>query len=167
MNTYYVFQGQTYAEECAGKYVWSPQLNKAGHKNAGYTMMTNIKKGDVIFHNVNGKLKAVSIAENDCYVAQQPQELVNAKTSVEWDNEGYRIDCKYYQLETPLLVSNCQNWLKSNYISNSAFTVNGTGKQQYMCHLSRDHAKFLLKEVIRLQNDLYLKNKLNLILERI
>ena len=38
MAVFYVFQGETYNEECSGGYVWSPQRNKAGGKNAGYTM---------------------------------------------------------------------------------------------------------------------------------
>lgn len=43
MSVYYVYQGETYAEERAGDYVWSPKLTKSGAKNAGYTMMTNVK----------------------------------------------------------------------------------------------------------------------------
>lgn len=45
MSIFYVFQGETYNEESSGGYVWSPQLNKSGRKNAGYTMMTQVKKG--------------------------------------------------------------------------------------------------------------------------
>lgn len=59
MSVYYVFQGKTFAEERAGGYVWSPQLNKGGGRNAGYIMMTNVKKGDFILHNSNGKLVAI------------------------------------------------------------------------------------------------------------
>ena len=46
MTVYYVFQGITYEKERAGGYVWSPQLDKRGGKNAGYLRMTQIKKGD-------------------------------------------------------------------------------------------------------------------------
>ncbi len=75
MAVYYVFQGETYAEERAGGYVWSPQLNKSGGKNAGYTMMTNIRKGDFILHNANGKVVSISVAKDDYYEAIQPHEL--------------------------------------------------------------------------------------------
>ena len=167
MNTFYVFQGETYAEEYAGCYVWSPKLNKAGHKNAGYTMMTNVKKGDVIFHHANGKLMAISIAKTDCYDSQQPLALVKAKTSVNWDNDGYRIDCNYYSLEIPFLITDCKAWLKANYIQDSAFKIDGAGKLQYMCHLARKHARFLLTEAIKLQKDLKLRSDLNLILEKL
>lgn len=33
MSVFYVFQGETYQEEKAGKYVWSPQKNKSGGAN--------------------------------------------------------------------------------------------------------------------------------------
>ena len=62
----------------AGKYVWSPQKNKSGGANAGYTTMTQIREGDFILHNSNGKLVAISIARKDCRCAEQPQELINA-----------------------------------------------------------------------------------------
>ena len=44
MSVYYVYQGETFDEERSGGYVWSPKLTKNGKKNAGYTMMTNVKK---------------------------------------------------------------------------------------------------------------------------
>lgn len=56
MSVVYVFQGETYKEEHTGGYVWPPQLDKADHKIAGYTMMTKIKEGDFILHNENGKV---------------------------------------------------------------------------------------------------------------
>ncbi|MDI7817369.1 hypothetical protein QMM58_13390 [Clostridioides difficile] len=65
MAVYYVFQGETYDEERTGGYVWSPKLDKAGHKNAGYTMMTNIRKGDFILHNSNGEVMSISVAQTD------------------------------------------------------------------------------------------------------
>ena len=59
MGVYYVYQGETYEEERKGGYVWSPKFTKSGGKNAGYTMMTFIKKGDFILHNSNGKIMAI------------------------------------------------------------------------------------------------------------
>ena len=61
-------------EERTCGYVWSPQLNRSGGKNAGYTMMTSIRKGDFILHNSNSKIVSISIAKSDCYEANQPLE---------------------------------------------------------------------------------------------
>ena len=153
MAVYYVFQGETYDEERAGGYIWSPQLNKSGGKNAGYTMMTNVRKGDFILHNSNGKVVAISIAKGDYYEATQPRELAIADTTVDWDDEGYRVDTEYYEFEVPLYTANYKEWLEIHYIEGSAFTRAGKGKQQYLCHLADEHAIFLIEKAIELQRD--------------
>ena len=153
MSVFYVFQGETYKEEKAGGYVWSPKLNKSGGKNAGYTMMTNIRKGDFILHNSNGKIVSISVAKDDFYEAIQPHELTEADTSVDWDDEGYRVDMDYFEFDVPVIATNYKQWLADHYIEGSAFTRAGTGKQQYMCHLADEHAIFLLEKAISLQKD--------------
>ena len=165
MSIFYVFQGETYEQERAGQNVWSPQLERRGHKNAGYTMMTNIKKGDYILHNSNGKIMAISKAKVDCYIAKQPKELSQAETSVIWNDEGYRVDTEYIDFDVPIIVTNYKEWLKEHAIPCSAFTVKGVGKLQYMCSLADEHAIFLLERAISLQRDkellLCLKNILS------
>lgn len=159
LSIFYVFQGETYEEEHAGGYVWSPQLNKSGGKNAGYEMMTNIRKGDFILHNSNGKIMSISVAQSDCYEANQPRELSEANTTVEWDDVGYRVDTKYYDFDVPLITTNHTAWLADHYIEGSAFTRVGRGKQQYMCHLADEHAIYLLEKAIELQeSDAVLNN---------
>ena len=161
MSVYYVFQGETYNEERSGGYVWSPQVDKRGGKNAGYTMMTNICKGDFILHNSNGKIMSISIAQNDCYEADQPRELAIAEKSIEWNDEGYRIDTDYFDFDTPLITTNHKAWLAEHFIEGSAFTISGTGKQQYMCHLADEHAIYLLNQAIKLQKEKELLVHLN------
>ena len=153
MSIFYVHQGQTYREERTGGYVWSPQLNKGGWKNAGYTTMTEIRKGDYILHSVNGKIMAISVADSDCYEANQPKELEAAETTVDWNNDGYRVDTHYYDFDNPLNITEHSEWLRENYINLSAFDVNGRGKQQYMCNLAYEHADFILKIAIERQSD--------------
>lgn len=160
MSVFYVFQGETYDEERAGGYVWSPQLNKSGGKNAGYTMMTNIRKGDFILHNSNGKIMAISVADEDYYESNQPHELSAAATTVYWDDEGYRVDVAYFDFDVPVLTTNYKDWLKAHYIEGSAFTRAGTGKQQYMCRIADEHAVFLLDKAIGLQKDAVVLNHL-------
>ncbi len=158
MAVYYVFQGETYDEERQGGYVWSPQLDKSGHKNVGYTMMTFIRKGDFILHNSNGKVVSISVAKSDFYESNQPRELIEAEKSIEWDDEGYRVDTEYYDFDVPIITTNFKNWLANHYVKDSAFTVKGTGKQQYMCHLADEHAIYILEKAISFQKD---KNVLN------
>lgn len=153
MSVFYVYQGVTYEEERLGGYVWAPKLNKAGKKNAGYTMMTNIRKFDFILHNMDGKIMAISIAQTDCYDGKKPAALRNPDLPIQWDEDGYQVDTKYFDLDVPLLVINHKEWLGTHYKSNSAFTVKGTGKQQYMCEIDNEHAIYLLERAISLQTN--------------
>ncbi len=153
MSVFYVYQGDTYKLEKAGGYVWSPKLTKSGQKNAGYLKMTEVKKNDFILHNCNGKVVALSIAKSDCYDANIPLELkkINAVTS--WNADGYRIDTTYYELDTPLAVTKHKNWLAAHYESGSAFTVAGTGKQQYMCSIADVQAVYLIENATKQQSN--------------
>lgn len=160
MSVYYIFQGETFDEERDGGYVWAPQLNKSGGKNAGYTMITNIRKGDFILHNSNGKIVSISIAKADYYEANQPHELSMADTSVDWEDEGYRVDTEYFDFDVPVIATNYKGWLKDHFIEGSAFTKAGTGKQQYMCRLADEHAIFLLQKAIELQKGTEVLNHL-------
>ena len=115
--------------------------------------MTKIKKGDFILHNADGNLMAISIATSNCYSSVQHSELKNAGTSISWNDDGYRVDTEYHELSPALKVINFKTWLAEHYKKDSAFTVNGTGKQQYMCHIDDDQAIFLIENAI---NKIYL-----------
>lgn len=161
MSVFYVFQGDTYEKEKNGGYVWSPQLSKSGAKNRGFTNMTKIRKGDFILHNANSKLVAISIAQTDCMEVAQPRELSVGETLNRWDSEGYKVDLRYYEFATPLNVSEFRGWLQSHYEEDSAFTIAGRGKQQYMCTLAETHAIFLINEAIKIQQKQETLNQLN------
>ena len=153
MSLFYVFQGSTYEKELNGEYVWSPQLTKNGRKNAGFTNMTKIKKGDFILHNCNGEILAISIAKSDCYEEDQPRELAEGETMNKWQKEGYKVDLKYYPFDSPLKTADYREWLKKHYDEESAFNKEGRGKQQYLCMLAESHTVFLLEKIIARQTN--------------
>lgn len=153
MSVFYVFQGVTYELEKNGGYVWSPQLTKNGKKNAGFSNMTKIQKGDFILHNQNGKVVAISVANSDCEEVDQPRELMEGESSNLWNKEGYRVKSTYYPFDVDLSTSDFRQWLIDNYKENSAFAINGRGKQQYMCTLDEEHAIFILEKAIEIQEN--------------
>lgn len=140
MAIFYVFQGDTYYDERDGSFVWSPKLNESGHKNRGFTMMTRIREGDFILHHYNGKMQAISIAQTDCFEAKKPKYKRNKGFA--WNDEGYRVNTNYCELEEPVEITKPQHksWLALNHKPDSAFTIKGTGKQQYMCSIDTNHA---------------------------
>lgn len=151
MGLFYVFQGDTYEKEKAGGYVWSPQLSKNGARNAGFTNMTKIQKGDFILHNKDAKVVAISVAKSNYAEVDQPRELEVGETLNRWDKNGYKVDLTYYPFDEGLKTSDFRQWLIDNYKENSAFAVNGRGKQQYMCTLDEEHAVFILEKAIEIQ----------------
>ena len=155
MAIFYVYQKQTYQYERSGGYLWAPQRNLGGSKSAGYTNMTDICKDDFILHNDNGKLVAISIAKEDCYESDQPEELINADKDIEWNREGYRVDCEYVDFDVPVEMNTMADWLEEHHIEKSAFTYKGRAKRQYMWHLADEHARYILEQAIKLQKDPY------------
>ena len=145
MAIFFVNQGATYKEERMGSYLWAPKLAKDGRKNRGYELMKEIRKGDFILNNADGKIVAISIANEDCKSKDQPRELKEAQTIYEWDNEGWFIPVQYYDFSHPLKTSDFQDWLKDNPDKDSAFDKNGHPKLQYLCNLSPEHAKHILE----------------------
>lgn len=151
MSVFYVYQGETFAEELKKGFVWSPKLNKDGKGNKGFSTMTKIKEGDFIIHHYDGKIKAISIAKNDCYDANKPS--YKKARGKEWSNDGYRVDTDYTVLDKPVKLADHKAWLIKNYSEDSAFTKNGTGKQQYMSTITEQHALYLLEQAIKLQSN--------------
>ena len=152
MAIFYVYQNQTYDHEHDGGYVWSPQRTKNGGENLGYRIMTEIHKGDFIIHHASTAIQAISIALTDCYEEQQPGALKNAKTIVDWDNDGYRVDVNYIDFDIPLNMRDYKDWLEEHWEKDSAFNRKGAGKQQYMCHVSNEHVRFLMEQAKKHQS---------------
>lgn len=144
MAIYLVNQGKTYKYERNGGYLWSPKRNKEGNRNAGYSLMKNVKKGDYIIHNSGGKLSSISVVEEDCQSGIQPKELKLNQKEYEWDDEGWLIYSHYYDFTSPLLTSDLVAWAKENYKENSAFQVNGRLRLQYLCNIETSQAEHLL-----------------------
>ena len=153
MAIYLVNQGKTYKDEHEGGYLWSPKRDAGGKNNAGYTLMTSVKRGDFILHNSGGKISSISIAVRDCYDAMQPDELHNSQTEYAWSDDGYRIDTEYHDFDVPLINSDIAAWAKIHPAEGSCFDIKGKLKLRYLCNVASGHAEYMLKEALRLQQD--------------
>lgn len=148
---YLVNQGKTYNQERAGGFLWSPKLNNAGKKNAGYLLMTKVKKGDYILHNSGGKIASISIVKRGCYDAKQPIEIKKNSGNYTWNDDGYRVDTNYYDFETPLINSSISSWAKLNSNGDSCFQSNGKIKLRYLCDVSNEDAKYIINQLLLLE----------------
>lgn len=149
MSVYFVNQSKTYKQERAGGYLWSPKLDSAGNRNAGYTLMTHVKCGDFILHNSGGRISAVSVVTRDCYDAVKPGGISESKFGKNWNNDGYRVDTKYYDFETPIMNTDITKWAVNNPAAKSCFDRYGKVRQAYLCNVAPCHAEYILMEALK------------------
>ncbi len=152
-----VNQGKTWAQERAGNFLWSPQLDKAGHQNAGYVLMQNVKKGDYILHNKGGKIAAISVAKDDCYTAVQPKEVRDNSGEYKWDDNGFRIDTEYFDFSTPLLTAHLAQWAKLHHHKDSCFQIDGKLKLRYLCNIAEEDARYIINEALKTETNANVK----------
>ena len=146
---FFVFQNESYKEEKAGQYLWAPQSNQKKHNISHWKRMTEIKKGDIIFHSVNRKIKAISIAQTNCSSEDRPPELKEI-----WTTQGWKVRSKYYELEEELNISDHIDVLmKLQPTSNGPFNVNGNGKQGYLFSANKAMFNYITEELNRVQKN--------------
>src|SRR5262245_40078343 len=100
MAFWWVNQNQTYREEAAGGYLWSPKQNTNGARNQFYENMRLVRPGDLIFSYRDTKVVAVSVARANAYSARKPTEFGTAGAN--WANEGWRVDVQSTTLPYPI-----------------------------------------------------------------
>ena len=167
MNLYYVCQNQTYKHESTGQYLWSHQRTKNGNKNKGYTNMSNVKEGDIIFHGAKQATYAISIAKTDCLEDKRPDvEGIEYKGEKE-KKDGYLVWSKYIILDTPLNMKDEAKWFLEHPKEDTPIAKNGTLKEIYLNKIDIELATYLLKRIIETQNSNELKNKIDAILHEI
>jgi len=100
---WWVNQNQTYRQETAGGYLWSPKKNQGGGRNPFYDFMREVAPGDVVFSFADTLIKAIGIAASNAYEAPKPLEF--GKTGAYWDTIGWRVDVRFVELRLPIRPS--------------------------------------------------------------
>lgn len=157
---YLVNQGKTWKQERAGGFLWSPQVDKAGHQNAGYILMQRVKRGDYILHNKGGAIAAISIAKADCYDAIQPEDVRENSGEYDWGDNGFRIDTEYFDFNSPLLTANLAQWSKLHYHEGSCFQRDGKLKLRYLCNVVEEDARYIIGEALKAERNPVVKTVL-------
>jgi hypothetical protein len=143
MRYWWVNQNQTYRQEIAGGYLWSPQRKRNGARNAFYESMREVAPGDMIFSFVDTRIHAIGIARSFCYECPKPAEFGAA--GMNWDEVGWRVDVGFK--EEPMAVrpkdhmDTLRPLLPSRY---APLRANGDGLQSvYLTELSKPFAEAL------------------------
>lgn len=75
MKFWWVNQNQTYNQEVAGGYLWSPKRNANGHRNPFYEYMRRVATEDIVFSFSDTLIKAIGVVESTAYGFPKPEEF--------------------------------------------------------------------------------------------
>lgn len=137
-----VHQGQSFKIESVDGFVWAPDDTDHHHQK-----MKEIKEGDIIFHTVDGEIKAVGEALTNCYPALKP---ISHTGTTKWGADGLRVEVRYQLLDPVLplapLKSAIVKMRAGKYLS---FDKNGNGCVGYMFDLELDIARLFKTEILK------------------
>lgn len=146
-RTYYCFQGGSFNDEYAGGYIWAPYESKYGMKFHYWDRLKDLKAGDMIFHAVHGKIRAISLVREESIIAARPEELVGM---FEGDTHGYLVRCNYTYINNPISAWDYTEQIKVySQVKYAPFNVNGTGNLGYLYELDQRLATLFLEESVK------------------
>lgn len=164
MNFYWVNVGQTNAEVFEGSFLWAPLYSRPktlGGKSETFRPKTHehwrivgeVRRGDVIFGNVDQRIVFVAVATADAYHASCPPGRVFSS----WHEKGNRIDIQVFPLHSPVSV---KGQIRASFeavhnltSSQKVFTIKGTIFQGYMASISDAAGVELLSYVGDVEED--------------
>jgi putative restriction endonuclease len=143
MRYWWVNQNQTFRQEVAGNYLWSPKRNSDGGRNPFYESMREVAPGDVVFSFVGTRIVAIGIAKSYCWACPKPVEFGSAGQN--WENIGWRVNVSFARLLNKLRPKDHIGILRAVLPDRySPLQSNGNGNQGvYLTELSRNFAEVL------------------------
>lgn len=100
MRYWWVNQNQTFSQEFEGGYLWSPKRKSNLTVNPFYEFMREVAPGDVVFSFQGSRIRAIGIAQSQCYEAPKPAEFGSA--GMNWSDIGWKVEVRYYPLTTQI-----------------------------------------------------------------
>ena len=96
MRFWWVNQNQTWRQEVAGGYLWSPKRKSNGQINPFYEFMREVAPGDIVLSFRDTLIVAIGFARSNCYECPKPEEFGSA--GMKWDNVGWKVDVHFIDL---------------------------------------------------------------------
>lgn len=97
MRYWWVNHGDMHRTEIAGGFMWSPVLNKNGHRLNAYDNMTKVSAGDLVFAYADTRIRAVGVIAGACRSTARPASYKDG-----WSNDGWLVPVDWQMLATPL-----------------------------------------------------------------
>ncbi len=99
MRFWWVNQNQTYRHETQGGYLWSPKRSQGDRFNHFYENMREVSPGDLVFSYCDTLIRAIGVAQSNCYECPKPLEFGSAGRN--WEAIGWRVDVRFTELDQP------------------------------------------------------------------
>lgn len=96
MRYWWVNQNQTFRQERAGGYLWSPKRNADGGRNPFYEFMREVAPGDLVLSFEGTFIRAAGVVQSYCYECPKPDEFGAAGPN--WEYIGWKVDVHYHDL---------------------------------------------------------------------
>ena len=103
MRYWWVNQNQTFRQEIAGGYLWSPKRNANGARNPFYESMREVAPGDLIFSFMDTRILAVGIVRSYAWESPKPAEFGSAGEN--WEGIGWRVQVQFTELGRRFFLS--------------------------------------------------------------
>jgi putative restriction endonuclease len=140
MRYWWVNQNQTFRQEIAGGYLWSPKRNANGGRNPFYESMREVAPGDLIFSFVDTRILALGVAKSYCWECPKPVEF--GSTGQNWENIGWRVNVSFVPLLNKIRPKDHMAVLRAVLPDRySPLQANGNGIQSiYLTEVSQNFA---------------------------
>lgn len=144
MRYWWVNQNQTFRQETAGGYLWSPKVKANGTANPFYDSMREVSPGDIVLSFADTFIKAIGIARSHAYEAPKPSEFGAA--GAYWEKIGWRVDVTFHELRLPAKPADHMHVLAPLLPKKYApLRPNGNGLQSvYLTRMDQDLAGALI-----------------------
>lgn len=144
MRYWWVNQNQTFRQELAGGYLWSPKRNANGARNPFYESMREVSPADLIFSFVDTRIAAIGIAESYCWESPKPLEFGEAGQN--WENVGWKVKVRFTTLLNKVRPKDHMSVLRPVLPDRySPLQPNGNGVQSiYLAEIDPDFAGVLV-----------------------
>jgi len=133
---WWVNQGQSYAKERAGGYLWAPLQTESGQTWYHWTNMERVKAGEVILHYADG-IRAISRASSEAVRSPRPAELPEGR----WEKDGNKVEAEYSELAEAIRLADVP--MEIRLLENGPFDRTGAVKQGYLFELPQRAADAL------------------------
>ena len=149
MRFWWVNQNQTYRQEIAGAYLWSPKRSRGNIRNPFYETMREVAPGDIVFSFFDTRIQAIGIAASHCYESPRPEEF--GGVGMNWERIGWKVRVNFVDMQNKVRpkdhIGLLRPVLPDRY---SPLQSSGNGNQGiYLTELSPQLAQSLLSLIGR------------------